>query len=196
MHELKGTKIILASASPRRQELLRGLNIPFEVIPSDYEEIYKGEDPKEYVKKTALSKGLKILDGIDRGIIISADTIVYSNKVLEKPKDDGEAYEMIKHLSGKYHRVFTGVAVIDAFSKVTKVDSEVTKVKFRNLNLNEIEEYVKSKESLDKAGGYGIQGKGALLVESIEGCYFNVVGLPLVLLYNMLKEFGINILKG
>jgi septum formation protein len=128
-------------------------------------------------------------------IIISADTIVLlDDKILTKPVDYCDAYNMLKNLSGNLHKVVTGVYVKDAATGKEVYKSKTTKVKFRNLTDSEINNYISSGEAYDKAGSYGIQGLGSLFVENIEGCYYNVVGLPLVLLSEILKEFDITIL--
>jgi len=127
--------------------------------------------------------------------MIAADTVVILNgKILGKPKNKKEAARMLRNLSGKEHKVITGVAVVNAKTKKLLQDVVITKVKFRRLDRDLIEKYVASGKPLDKAGAYGIQGKGALLVESIEGDYFNVVGLPLNALNQLLEKFGINLL--
>ncbi|NMC56232.1 MAG: septum formation protein Maf, partial [Eubacteriaceae bacterium] len=128
-------------------------------------------------------------------VIISADTIVLLNdNILTKPVDNNHAFCMLKNLSGKWHKVITGVYVTDAYTGKENYKSKTTKVKFRNITDDEIKNYIATGEADDKAGSYGIQGLGSLFVESIEGCYYNVVGLPLVLLNDILNQFNISIL--
>ena len=184
-------KIILASESPRRAELLKQIGLDFEIMPSAVDE---GKEPKEslesYVKRVALSKAEKAASGVKNAVIIAADTIVVINKKrLGKPESPESAIVMLKKLSGRCHTVMTGIAVVDTVKnkRVTKAVS--TKVWFKKLSDEEIKEYVKSSEPLDKAGGYGIQGKAAVFVKRIEGDYFNIVGLPLNTLYEMLASF-------
>ncbi len=151
--------------------------------------------PIQNVKRISRLKVLDVASKISDGIVIAADTeVILDKKILGKPKNKKEAYKMLKNLSGKEHRVITGLAVVDAKTKKLLQDIVVTKVKFRKLNKDLIERYVASGEPLDKAGAYGIQGKAALLVESIKGDYFNVVGLPLNALNQLLEKFGVNLL--
>ena len=191
-------KIILASASPRRLELLKQIGLEFTVRPSQVEEKYsQGLNPKDWVQELALAKALDVANTLVEGLVIGADTIVVKdNCIYGKPKDEGEAIAMLKSLSGQEHLVQTGIAVVDCGDKTNFItEVEVTKVKFRALTDGEIRAYVKSKEPMDKAGAYGIQGLGALLVDGIEGCYFNVVGLPISRLAQGLKKFGVEVLN-
>jgi septum formation protein len=191
-------KIILASASPRRSQLLEQIGLNFIVHPSQVEEKYiEGQKPHIWVQNVALAKALDVANSLKEGIVIGADTIVVNeNYILGKPKDEAEAQLMLKSLSGKKHQVLTGFAIVDG----TNTDNyftqvEITNVKFRSLREKEIKAYVRSKEPLDKAGAYGIQGLGALLIEEIEGCYFNVVGLPLSKIALGLEKFGVEVWK-
>jgi len=162
----------------------------FHIIPSRIEEkINPSLSPIENVKKLSLQKALDVSSRVSVGVVIAADTIVVSNrKVLGKPKNRKIALEMLKKLSGKEHQVITGLAVVDVKTKKVLQKAVITKVKFQKLNKDLIEKYIASGESLDKAGAYGIQGGGALLIESIKGDYFNVVGLPLNALNNLLEK--------
>lgn len=189
--------LILASASPRRRELLVGLGLNFEIQPSTVTEPpHQGEDPGEYAAQLAKAKALSVAAGRQRGLIIGADTVVVlAGRVLGKPGDEEEAHKMLSQLSGRSHTVYTGVAVVNAATGESLVETVATKVFFRRLSQEEIAAYVASGEPLDKAGAYGIQGLGALLVERIEGCYFNVVGLPLSALDRLLRRFGFAILQ-
>jgi septum formation protein len=190
-------EIILASASPRRSELLRQVGVSFKVYPPDVDEKLDPEiKADELVQSLAYKKAVNVAQKLkgSGGIIISADTVVVKDGILGKPSDEGEAFSMLKSLQGKWHSVITGLTVIDSRNFKHVSGSEKTRVKFRKLSDDEITSYIKTGEPMDKAGSYGIQGKGALLAEKIEGCYFNVVGLPLARLSLMLKEFGIDLL--
>ena len=192
----KNKKLILASASPRRIELLKKFNCKFRVLPSRVKEkINPSLSPTENAKRLSCLKALDVASQTSNSIVIAADTIVVlKRKILEKPKNKKEAREMLKRLSGKEQQAITGLTIIDAKTKKILQDIVITKVKFRKLNKNLIEKYVASGEPLDKAGAYGIQGKGALLVESIKGDYFNVVGLPLNILNQLLEKFGASLI--
>lgn len=193
---MKNKKLILASGSPRRIELLKMLGCKFRVIPSQIEEKISSQlSPIQNVKRLSRLKALDVASKVSNGIVIAADTIVVLNrKILGKPKNKEEAKEMLKKLSSKEHEVITGIAVVDAKSKKILQGAVVTKVKFRKLNRDLIRSYIVSGEPLDKAGAYGIQGKGSLLVESIKSDYFNVVGLPLNALNKLLGKFGISLM--
>jgi len=189
--------IILASNSPRRKELLRQIGVRFESEPAYVDErILPGEGAEEYAVRVALDKAIAAADRAGRGIIIAADTIVVlGTTVLGKPVDAKDAERMLGMLSGKMHTVITGLVLVDAGTGKTQKRVAVTHVWFRNLTDEEIVTYVATGEPLDKAGAYGIQERGALFVQKIEGCYFNVVGLPLSLLGEMLVDFGINLFQ-
>jgi len=194
-------RIVLASASPRRAELLKQIKLDFEVIPSNAnEEINTNMNPEEVVQQLAYKKAFDIADKLNvarkgnNTIVIGADTIVVKDGIMGKPKNDAHAFEMLKSLQGEWHEVLTGIAVVNAQDMKWVKDYERTRVKFRNLSDDIINSYIKTGEPKDKAGAYGVQGIGALLVERIEGCYFNVVVLPLVKLANLLKAFDVRIL--
>lgn len=191
-------KITLASASPRRRELLGRLLSEFSVLADDTPEIkIEGEDPKATVQRLAMEKAVHVAKKVTDGLVIGADTVVVSDhRVLGKPKDREEAGRMLAALSGRAHSVLTGIAVVDAKSGVAHGDVEETAVQFRCLCAEEIAAYIASGEPMDKAGAYGIQELGALFVEGIRGDYFNVVGLPLCRLGKLLKErFSFDLLK-
>ncbi|MDK2810068.1 MAG: nucleoside triphosphate pyrophosphatase [Petroclostridium sp.] len=192
------TKIILASDSPRRQELLKQIGLEFEVMPSKVEEeINDNQCPEQLVQQLSYSKAKDIADKMAYPcIVIGADTIVvYKNNILGKPRSNEEAYTMLKMLNGDIHYVFTGFTIIRTDNGKVVTEYEKTLVKFKEMSDEEITGYVNTKEPMDKAGAYGIQGLGSLLVEKIEGDYFNVVGLPLAKLATILsKEFDIKIL--
>ncbi len=187
--------LILASNSPRRRELLRQIGVPFSVAPADVDEkIMPGEAAVTYATRVAHDKARIAAARIRNGIVIAADTIVVLDKeILGKPADSEDATHMLEKLSGRVHSVITAIVVRDAGTGRELVKSAETRGWFRKLSPVEIVSYVKSGEPLDKAGAYGIQERGALLVDRIEGCYFNVVGLPLSILGELLQEMGLNI---
>lgn len=197
---MKQKMLILASSSPRRQELIQYLELPVQICASEVnEETEEGLSPVDVVETLSFRKAEAVLkrlktDGMT-GIIVGSDTIVeLDGQILGKPKDTTDAVRMLKDLEGKQHQVFTGVACIDIESGHSIVKHRVTKVTMKALNDTKIKRYVETGEPFDKAGSYGIQGKGSFIIESIEGCYFNVVGLPLSLLSDMLEEMGMEIL--
>lgn len=191
-------RFILASQSPRRDEILNEVGLEHIVMPSFAEEnISKSIPPEKYVMELALLKGADVAKKAKKGdYVISADTVVvFENEIMGKPKDFEDALSMLMKLSGKSHRVLTGYCVIDCGSGNSAVRYEETIVKFCDFDEKTAKKYIRRGESMDKAGAYGIQGKGRLLVEKIDGDYFNVVGLPVCALAKMLKnEFGIDIL--
>ena len=183
-------KLILASQSPRRKELLEMLNLPFEVIPSDSKEVIDLSKPiEEAIAEVAHQKAKRVAEDHADAIVIGSDTVVsIEGKILGKPKDEEDAKCMLRELSGKVHQVITAVAIIS--SSQEERFSCVTDVEFFDLSDEEIEEYVASGEPMDKAGAYGIQGLSAKYIEKINGDYFNVVGLPVSRLYIAMKEIG------
>lgn len=188
-------KIVLASASARRQELLHRLVSDFSILVSSFDEttVRLEGSVEDYVKDIALGKANAIRDKVSKdSIIISADTIVtLDNKVLGKPKDRDEAYSMIKSLSGRSHNVYSGIVVLNNLNGEIIKEALCTEVVFSELSEEEIVKYIDSDEPYDKAGAYGIQGNGALFVKEIKGCYYNVVGLPLNKLKEMLKKIKV-----
>ncbi len=189
IEELERVNVILASASPRRYELLKNLGLNFKVIPSHAEESHeKRANLEEVVKANARLKGKSVAEKYPDALVISADTIVVLDEhIMGKPKNEQEAFEMLKALSGQTHQVYTGLGLFNGERSL--LDAVCTQVRFRALSDEEIWAYINTGEPFDKAGGYGIQGQGALLVEGINGCYYNVVGLPLTRLFTLLKEF-------
>jgi septum formation protein len=183
-------ELILASGSPRRKELLQQMNILFKVHKSDCEESFSDEQPpSQIVIDLAEQKAKTVFQHYKDDVVIGADTVVVRNGViLGKPENEDEAIEMLQSLSGSTHSVWTGVAIVSASKSITF--SEETKVTFWQLSDEEILSYVKSGEPFDKAGAYGIQGLGAYLVKSINGDYFNVVGLPISRTMRELKRMG------
>ena len=189
-------KLILASSSPRRKKLLESLGCCVEVVPSEIKEnIDSSLTPSENVARLASLKALSVGKKIKKGIVIAADTVVVlEGKIFGKPKDKKEARKMLESLSGKEHQVITGLAIfVPAQNRLLKQTME-TKIKFCRLDKETIKKYLEVGEYCDKAGAYAIQGKGVLLVESINGDYYNVVGLPLCALNKLLKKLGISLL--
>ena len=188
--------IILASASLRRQQLLTQIGLEFSVEPSCLDEDLNYEMDFGYLAADmAFQKAMTVAKKHDKGLILGADTIVVlDNDVLGKPTTLREAKEMLHLLSGRWHRVFTGLSLVDAATKHYINEFEESRVKFKDLDSLEIQNYIKTGEPMDKAGAYAIQGKGALLVEKIEGDYYNIVGLPLFKLNLMLAKFDMKIL--
>jgi septum formation protein len=186
--------VILASNSPRRKELLRQIGLACSVDPADVDEqVLPDEPPERYAVRVALDKARVAAARARVGLIIAADTIVVlDDKILGKPSDAADATRTLMKLSGRMHTVITGLAVMDAATGKALTRASTTRVWFRALTPREISAYVSTGEPLDKAGAYGIQQRGALLVDKIEGCYFNVVGLPLSLLGELLLAFGVD----
>ena len=184
--------IILASASPRRAELLKQIGLDFQVCPSGLSEtVATPTSPAEVVEELALKKAQTVGRRFNRGLIIGADTVVAINrKIIGKPENNRHAIEILSQLSGNHHEVVTGVSLLDLEKERQIVWSERTLVHFRKLRESEILEYVSSHDVSDKAGAYGIQEKAAAFVSRIEGCYFNVVGLPLASLVEKLWELS------
>ena len=187
----------MASASPRRVELLKQFKYPFESIPSHIDEISQPHEcPKQIVMGLALEKALNVARENSDDLVIASDTIVYTDVVLGKPVNDEDARCMLRALSGKTHRVYTGIALVNLANNQKYIDFECTEVTFNVLSDDEIDAYVRTGEPEDKAGAYGIQGFGALLVSHINGDYYNVMGLPLSKLNAMLKKyFQLDLLK-
>ena len=193
-YTVKTPHLILASASPRRAALLSQIGLTFDIHPSDAVEppysVYANKSASAVTQELALLKASSITKHYDNGLIVGADTLVsLDGKLLGKPTDDEDALAMLTSLSGTFHEVVTGVALIDASTGRKSVWSETTQVYFRELHSTEIAAYIASGETSDKAGAYGIQGRGAAFVKRIEGCYFNVVGLPLASLVEHLSNF-------
>ncbi len=193
---MKGSKVdlILASASPRRRDLLAGLRVRFHVVPSSVSEaLLAGETPQAHVSRLALAKATDVSERILDLWVLGADTIVLiDGKILGKPRDQDEARTMLAMLAGRTHEVFTGYAIVHArFAELKRVRHAVSQVHIRDLSEQEIAEYVDTGEPMDKAGAYAIQGVGSGIVQSVSGSYTNVVGLPLCEVARDLKELGI-----
>lgn len=192
-------KIVLASASPRRRELLERAGIGFAVIPSKGEEDIQGNSPEQVVEMLSRTKAFSVADELmenrEAELVIGADTIVaFQNKILGKPADEQEAFETLKLLAGKAHQVYTGVTILVRNGEKWEPHSfsECTDVEFYTVSDNEILDYVKTGEPMDKAGSYGIQGRFGVYVKGIRGDYNNVVGLPLGRLFYEMKKLGID----
>jgi septum formation protein len=194
--------IILASASPRRAELLGKIGLAFKIVHSDVDEnLNTTKSPVELAKELSCLKARDVASRYETenpeeqsAIVIGADTIVVKDNVLGKPSGRQQAFEMLKELQGGWHMVITGITVIKTHSGESITNYEETRVKIRDLSDDMIWAYIDTGEPLDKAGSYGIQEKGSIIVERIEGCYFNVVGLPLMKLSIILNDFGIKII--
>ena len=189
-------KIILASSSDRRKELLRRLGINYTAMPSKIkEDDFDYEHPNKLVEELSLAKASNVAKVVENALIIAADTVVvYENKILGKPEDEEDAFRMLKMLQNNVHEVFTGLAVISADDEMHYLDHDRTEVYMRKVDKEEIERYIKTGEPMDKAGAYGIQGKGGIFVKKINGSYFTVMGLPIHKLSMALKSFSIEII--
>ena len=189
-------RLILASASPRRAQILRDAGLRFETVRANVGERRKrGETARILTRRLATAKARAVVNKLrnrsGEAIVIGADTIVeVQGELLGKPRSPQDARKMLAKLAGRTHRVVTSIAAIRLRDQAQAIATESTRVRFAHLNANEIAEYVKSGEPLDKAGAYGIQGIGGRFIEKIDGCYFNVVGLPLTRLYRMLIDLG------
>ena len=184
-------RIVLASGSPRRRALLKALGLTFEVITSDTDEIFEGV-PDEIVVINAQRKRDDVLARLDSpALVIAADTLVFlDDHVLGKPRHLDEARSMLAGLSGKTHQVRTGLSIIDGFTGCEAHGSETTDVTFRTLAAEEIDRFVEAVRPVDRAGAYTVDGPGSLLVAAYRGCYYNVLGLPIVRLDELLRELG------
>ncbi|OYD08259.1 Maf family protein [Paludifilum halophilum] len=192
-------ELVLASGSPRRRELLRTLGVPFSVYPSSVTEEVPGDPfPGELVEILAAKKALAVAHTQDHALVIGSDTVVALNgEILGKPKDADDAVGILQRLQGQAHQVYTGIALVEVDGgKVSRrlIGHRVTEVMVRSMNREEIEWYVATGEPMDKAGAYGLQGIGSMWVDWIDGCYTNVVGMSLPLLYDMLNELDYSVL--
>jgi septum formation protein len=190
----KDVQIILASGSPRRRELLKGLGLEFQVIPADIDEtLLASELPRDLVERLGITKAKAVSETYPDALIIAADTTVaLGNQVLEKPRDKEENKIFIEHLQGRKHDVFTGHALI--YKGRLEAVVKHSEVHFRPLTDEEIAAYVATGEGLDKAGGYGIQGRGAALIPHIVGCYFNVMGMSVAAVVELATKLGVRLL--
>ncbi|GIV15078.1 MAG: Maf-like protein [Armatimonadota bacterium] len=192
--------LILASASPRRRELMSLLGIPFRTVPANIDETPPdGRSPEETAVHLAREKALAVAQNELDAVVLGADTIVVCNgESLGKPRDAEEALEMLRRLNGREHQVFTGVALLEVRHGTVvreQCDAVCTLVRFRKVGDEHLRRYIATAEPMDKAGAYGAQGYGSTLIERIEGCYFNVVGLPVSRVCAMLEAWGITPLQ-
>lgn len=190
-------KIILATTSPRRHGLAQAMGLDFDVFPSHYEEdMTKKMKPKAMVMEFSYGKALDVSKKFKGGIVIGVDTIVvFNGKNLGKPKSKDEAFKMLKSFSGKKQQVYSGIAIIDCKSRKVIRDCEITDVYFRKLKDYEIKKYIETGEPMDKAGGYGMQDLASIFIKKINGCYFNVMGFPILNIYKNLEKLGVNIFE-
>jgi len=190
-------KLILASSSPRRRELLASIGVEFDVVPSEIPEVKsKGESPEEYVARLSREKAQTIAERFDDRWVVAADTtVLYADELLEKPVDEADAKRMLAVIGGRTHTVYTGVTVMNAAAGYRDTRVAETEVRMLPLTEHEIAWYVATGEPLDKAGAYAAQGIGGMFIDSIHGSFTNVVGLPLALLYEMFKRAGIDPLE-
>jgi len=181
-------KLVLASSSPRRKELLNRAGWPHEVMVAGIDESVKpNEGPAAYVQRLARSKAEAVAQRLEHGIVLGADTtVVIADQILGQPADEADAKRMLDLLNGKWHDVLTGVAVVRVGGE-SRVAHETTRVRFAEISDREIDWYIASGEPFGKAGAYGIQGKASLFIEEIEGDYFNIMGLPIRLVYELAK---------
>ncbi len=190
---MSGPRLILASASPRRAEILRNVGIAFDVVATDVDESERpGETPEAHVRRLAIAKArAAALRVAAPAVVLGADTaVLVDSQVLAKPASTEDARRMLRLLSGRTHEVLTGVALLRLPENELIVEHERTQVTFGAMSETEVEAYLASGEPFDKAGGYAIQGRAGCYITRIEGCYFNVVGLPLARVYRMLRELG------
>jgi len=182
-------KLVLASSSPRRTELLNRAGWPHEVMVAGIDESVKPqEEPAAYVQRLARSKAEAVAHRLEQGIVLGADTtVVIADEILGQPVDEADAKRMLNLLNGKWHDVLTGVAVVRVGGE-SRVAHETTRVRFAEVSAREIDWYIASGEPFGKAGAYGIQGKASLLIEEIEGDYFNIMGLPIRLVYELAAD--------
>ena len=193
MSNVIADKVILASGSPRRREILTQIGVNFEVVVSNEEEHPKSANPLDFPCENAAMKALAVSKMRPGQYVLGFDTLVFlDGKPLGKPGTPEKALEMLQKLNGKSHKVITGVAIARD-SQVVDTQQEETEVFFRENTLQELEDYVNSKDPMDKAGAYGIQTRGARLIRSISGCYYNVVGLPVALTLDMLSRLKVNV---
>jgi len=194
-------KLILASASPRRRALLSQVGLEFEAYPANINEDSLGfADAGKYAEEMSRRKALYIAnnfyDAEEEYLVLGADTIVeIDGAILGKPKDYDDAYRMLETIQGKWHRVITGITLVNCRTREVITESETTGVKIRSMTPGMIHAYLKTGEYKDKAGAYGAQGYGGLLVERIDGCFFNVVGLPVHRLSRLLERQGVEMLS-
>jgi septum formation protein len=184
---LLNEKLVLASRSPRRAEILNAVGWPYEMVPANIDESrFEFEAAVVYVRRLAQTKAETVAKNLPSSLVLGADTVVLvDDEVLGQPSDSEDARRMLKLLSGRWHEVLTAVALLRAGENRSVVDHEKTRVRFAEMSGDEIDWYVKTGEPMDKAGAYAVQGSGALFIEEIQGDYFNIVGLPVRLVYEL-----------
>ncbi|ADO82372.1 Maf family protein [Ilyobacter polytropus] len=186
--------MILASKSPRRKEILEGFGIELEILTSSIEETSDKDGLLEQIMDISRKKSLDISEKRKKSYVVSADTVVVlEGKILGKPKDEDEAFYMLNSLSGKQHKVLTAYTLMNSEKKIDFTSYDTTEVFFKELSEEEIRWYISTGEPMDKAGAYGIQGKGSVLVKKIEGDFFNVMGFPISKFYDDLKDLDLSI---
>jgi septum formation protein len=185
-------RLVLASGSPRRRELVKMIGLEFELaVPEVREDSVSPARPSNFVVEVALAKALSLAHRFPDAVILGADTVVVlDRKILGKPRDLSDARAMLRTLSGKTHTVYTGLALVDVPTGLRETGYEKSLVTMKNMTKAEIDDYLATGEPMDKAGSYGIQGFGAVFVKHINGCFFNVMGLPVARLYDMLRELS------
>ncbi|MEW5768663.1 MAG: nucleoside triphosphate pyrophosphatase [bacterium] len=186
------SKLILASSSPQRAKLLKQIGLDFEtVFPGMEEKTWRATNPSEYAMERAIAKAVEVASKVKEGIILGADTIVtYQGEIIGKPVSRIEASRMLHQLQGTTHEVITGLALVEAKSRHRLTDYVVTEVTMKSLTEQQINNYVSTGEPLGKAGGLDVAGRGAIFIEKIRGCFYNLLGLPLAKLADMLTEFS------
>ena len=190
---MKVDKVILASGSPRRREILKQIGVNFEVVVSNEEEKPTSTNPLDFPVENASIKALAVSRKMPSEIVLGFDTLVFlDGEPLGKPRSESEAFEMLKKLNGKSHKVITGIAVAHG-AEILAAECEETEVFFRDCCEHELKNYINSKDPMDKAGAYGIQTGGARLIKGIRGCYYNVVGLPIARLLQMLGDLKVEV---
>jgi len=182
-------KLVLASGSPRRAEILERAGWPHEIIVAGIDEtVLPNEEAAAYVQRLARSKAEAVANRLEEGLVLGADTtVVVANQILGQPVDEVDARRMLRLLNAKWHDVLTGVAVVRVGGE-TRVGYQTTRVRFAEMSETEIDWYIATREPFGKAGAYGIQGKAALFIEEIEGDYFNIMGLPIRLVYELTAD--------
>jgi septum formation protein len=190
-------KIILASTSPRRHGLAQQMGLDFEVAPSDYEEdMSLNLSAKDLAMTLAYGKAMDVARGRKEGIVLGIDTFIsYKGEKLGKPHTKEKAFKLLKKFSGKKLQVYSGVALINCKTKKEIRDYEISEVEFRKMSDEEINNYLKTGEPLDKAGAFAIQGLGSIFIKKVNGCYANIVGFPIANIYKNLSKLGVNIFQ-
>jgi septum formation protein len=188
--QLLKEKLVLASRSPRRAEILKAVGWPFEMVAANIDESrFESEAAVPYVRRLAQTKAETVAKNLPSGLVLGADTVVLvDEEILGQPSDAEDARRMLKLLSGRWHEVLTGVALLCAGENRSVVDHEKTRVRFAEMSVAEIDWYVATGEPMDKAGAYAVQGSAALFIEEIQGDYFNIVGLPVRLVYELARR--------